>query len=111
VSSQVGILAHNQPTSAKASCHIPRAMAEEMVQRMVAERISSKIIRRFAPDSVFPVLKPSRLIPTYRDDVPSVLPPSEIPNCYFQQPLSAAWRIVRPNIDFMLPEERHLASI
>jgi len=111
VSSQTGVLAHNQPATAKASCHIPRAVAEEMVRRMVAERISSKIIRRFAPDSVFPVLKASRIVPTYRDDIPELLPPAEIPNCFFEQPASAKWRIVRPCVDYMTGAEKWLAGI
>src|ERR1017187_5471949 len=42
--------------------------------------------------------------------IPEELPPAEVPNCYFSQPASASWRIVRPMVDFMLPEERHLAG-
>ena len=57
-----------------------------------------------------PILeKPSR--PSRPRYIPEILPPSEVPNCWFQQPTSANWRIARPCVDVMLPEERWLAGI
>jgi hypothetical protein len=110
VSYDVGVLAHFQTINTRATTHVHKDVAAELVQRMYCERISAKLIRRLAPDSIFPILKPSRLS-GYRGELPTSLPPEELPNCFFKQPVSASWRIVRVDLKYMTEEERWLARI
>jgi len=51
---QVRVLAHNQSAgSGRTSALVPFDIADLMVQRMAAERISRRVIRLFSPDSIF----------------------------------------------------------
>lgn len=100
VSSQVGVLAHYQPLDVKPSCHIPRAIAKEILRRLMAEPVTAKVIRMFPPDSTFPVLKPLQpSVSPFHAAEP--LPPREVPNCYFQLPQSDTWRIQHRTVSFM----------
>ena len=96
MSSKVGVLAHNQPATAKARTHLPRDVAAELVQRMGAERLTSKLIRMFPPDSVFPLLKPAIGAHYY---VPAKLPPAELPGIYFSGP-TPPWLAQSANVSF-----------
>lgn len=66
---------------------MPADVADLMVERMVAERISRKVIRMLPPDSVFSAAK---LCPAISNYIPDKLPPQEVENCKFRLPLSAA---------------------
>lgn len=58
MSRRVGFLAANQPIDAKPSRWIPKDEANTLVSDLLAERISQKLIRAFAPGSVFRVSGP-----------------------------------------------------
>jgi hypothetical protein len=59
-------------------------VADELVQRMAAERVSQGVIRMMSPDSVFlPAVQ--KVLPETRY-VPMRLPAREIENCYFVPP-------------------------
>ncbi len=81
---RVGVLAHNQPLSARASTHIASRVAEDLVKRLVAERISRKLIRMFAPGSVFVTTQREAPIANY---IPEKLPPREVSGCRFRGPI------------------------
>lgn len=89
MSVKVGILAANQPSTAKARTFVDRVIALEMVRRMGAEKITARLIRLFPVDSVFSVLKPSR--EDVRRYVPEILPCPEISATYFEEPESLEW--------------------
>lgn len=57
-----------------------------MVRRMVAERISRKLIRMLPPDSLF---RAAKLAPEIGNYIPERLPPREVENCKFKPPTSA----------------------
>lgn len=61
--------------------------AAELVRRMIAERISSKLIRMLPPDSIFSA---AALCPQPRPDQPAYIPerlgPGEIANVKFVPP-------------------------
>lgn len=87
----VAVLSHHQPIGSRTGTYLPADIAELMVQRMAAEKISAKVIRMMRPDSIFLaavkfVLPDTRFIPTK-------LPPAEVENCKFVPPASD----LRPN--------------
>ena len=49
----VAVLAHYQPLDSGHATPLPADVADLLVQRMAAERISRVLIRMFPPDSVF----------------------------------------------------------
>jgi hypothetical protein len=53
----IGFLAHNQPLGTKPKTFVAKDDAEELVREMFAERVSSKLIRAFPPDSPFRLLR------------------------------------------------------
>jgi hypothetical protein len=79
----VGLLAHNQPAHSRQTTPLPSEVADLLVNRMIAERISQKVIRMLPPDSVFPVAKFCAETKCY---IPEKLPPVEIEGTYFDPP-------------------------
>jgi hypothetical protein len=79
----VSVLAHNQGLGSPASTRVAAAIADELVRRLVCERISRKLIRMFAPGSVFLALRADRPI---ANCVPEKLPPREVSGCVFRGP-------------------------
>jgi hypothetical protein len=73
---RTGFLAHHQSAESRPTTFIPKRIADELIHRCMAERISQKLIRAFAPDSPF------RLLPSieYKRSIPAKLPPVELPN-------------------------------
>ena len=67
-------------------------MADVLVQRMAAERISRRVVRLLPPDSVF---LPAKLFPQarafYPEAEPLGLPPAELPGLLFVHPNPAAY--------------------
>jgi len=62
-------------------------VAHDLVQRMAAERLNSRKIRMFSPDSVYMagrVMSPD--VQRILESLP--LPPAEIGNCKFRPPLT-----------------------
>jgi hypothetical protein len=64
-------------------------IADLLVQRMIAERISRKLIRMMPPNSVFGAAAKIALPQIQFRYVPEKLPPAEVEGAYFQQPESA----------------------
>lgn len=62
----VGLLDHQQPSTARPRTFIPKDIARQMEQHLVAERLSARLYRLFAPDSVFPQLRPPIQVPRSR---------------------------------------------
>src|ERR1035437_4132654 len=100
VSANIGVLAHYQPLAVRPACHIPRAVAQEILRRLMAEPISAKVIRMFPPDSAFQFLKP--LHPSASClHAPESMPPRDVPGVFFQEPQSDTWRIQHRTVTFM----------
>lgn len=98
MSSHIGVLAHYQPLDSRPGTHLRADDADLLVQRMIAERISRKLIRLFAPDSVFLV---GKFCPQTRRFIPTKLPPREVNGTYFQAPRSSAWRLAHRTVTFL----------
>ena len=98
MSSNVGVLAHNQPLTGKANTHVDRDVAYELLRRMVAEPITHKLIRMFPPESVFPAI---RMFSGRKIYVPEKLPPREVPGCWFQLPQSDTWKREHRTVTFL----------
>lgn len=83
----VKVLEHFQAPGSHSTAALPSDVADLLVQRMVAERISQKVIRMLPPDSVFVAAKPAcDLLARY---IPEKLPPVEIEGTYFDPPDAA----------------------
>jgi len=66
---------------------VPSEVAEDLVQRMVAERISRKLIRLFGPESIFPVLKHVSSSSNIAAPIPAgPLAPIELPGLHLEFP-------------------------
>lgn len=65
---------------------IPADVADELVQRMAAEKISQSVIRMMRPDSVY-LSAVQKFSPEVRY-IPVKLPGREVENCYFVPPIS-----------------------
>lgn len=78
MSKNTGVLAHYQERSARPTDFIPADVADVMVQRMAAERISRRVVRMLSPDSVF---LPARDFRQTRnvEETPLNLGPLELP--------------------------------
>lgn len=83
MSQQVGILDWHQPVDARPTTFIPKWAANLLVARLAAEKLSGRVIRRFAPDSVFYACQP---LPESRRFIPAKLPPVEVENCRYVPP-------------------------
>jgi hypothetical protein len=84
----VGFLAHDQSPFTKAKTFVSKDDADWLVTKMAAERISSKLIRAFAPDSPFRLLN---LTP--REPQPSKMSiAAEMDGVRFQLPMDSMWR-------------------
>lgn len=90
----IGVLAHYQAIDARPTAHVPPDSADELVHRMVCERISSKVIRMLSPESVFlAATRPNRPAAYPIHDLPADdMPGHELPGIYFQDPNPARSR-------------------
>jgi hypothetical protein len=81
----IEVLAWHQPEDARSGTFVPADVAHDLLQRLAAERINSKKIRMFSPDSVY--LAGRQLSPEYDDVLRALpLPPVEVGNCKFVPP-------------------------
>ena len=85
MSKLIGIIDWHEEANSRPKTLIPQWAADLLVQRCAAEKISARIIRRFAPDSVFFARRPLPDSPRF---IPTKLPPAEVENCKFVPPLS-----------------------
>jgi hypothetical protein len=79
----VSVLAHNQALGTPASTRVTADVAQELVRRMVCERITRKLIRMFPPASVFLAKRAQAPIANYSL---KHLPPREVGGCVFRGP-------------------------
>ena len=79
----VGVLAHFQPVDCRPSTRLSQEAADELVRRMICERINQKLIRMLPPHSVFLAARPNR---PACFNLPEILPPVEVGNCRFIPP-------------------------
>lgn len=85
---QVRVLAHNQSVLSKRSVTlVPFDVADLLVQRMCAERISRKLIRMLPSDSVFPL----KLVSPQVHYIPEKLPPVNGDDNIFREPQDELW--------------------
>lgn len=86
-----GVLAHYQSVEVRATTHVPREVADELVRRMICERVSNKLIRMFPPQSLYLAARSNRP-PTY--STPERMPPREVGGCVFRGPKNPLKRSV-----------------
>lgn len=94
------VLDWHQEANERARTFLAASDAENLVQRLAAEKIRKGVIRMFAPDSVFYALRP--VAPQQRF-IPAKLPPIESRDCYFVPPETAevpSWAGVREGWDW-----------
>lgn len=82
-SSRVLVLAHYQASDCRIGSHVQKAIASFLVNRLVCERISQSVIRMFAPDAVFAVVK---YCPEVQRYIPITMPPAEVEDVKFEAP-------------------------
>src|ERR1700722_575730 len=87
----IGFLAHDQSRLTKATTFVSKDDADFLVAKMVAERISSKLIRAFSPDSPFRLLQLSAA--TRNRSLPEKISVAvEMDGVRFQLPTDSIWR-------------------
>jgi hypothetical protein len=81
----IEVLAWHQPEDARSRTFVPAEIARDLIQRLAAEKINSKKIRMFSPDSVY--LAGRQLSPAWDAMLRNLpLPPIEVGNCKFIPP-------------------------
>lgn len=93
--STVAVLAHYESRTATPSTFVPGEVADVMVQRMAAERLSRRLIRLLPPDSVFHAAKDFPQCHTPVLDESLSLPNAELPGLRFVLPTAESWRLAR----------------
>jgi hypothetical protein len=80
----IAVLSHHQPIGSRTGTFVAPEVADLLVQRMAAEKISAKVIRMMSPDSPFlPAVRAALLQTKY---IPFHLPASELPGVLFRGP-------------------------
>jgi len=107
VSSKVGFLAHFQSIDARPACHVSQEIAEQLVTRLAAQRISQKLIRALPPDSVM-----LRAVPKLAglDGLPVRLAPYELPGLRWIPPTYARGGLTAAAQRMALRAARELAN-
>lgn len=102
MSSNAGVLAYYEKRASTPTQFIPRDVADVLVKRLIAERISNRVIRLLHPRSVFCAKSAAQVFPqpfTFRsaDPEPINLEACEIPGLRFLLDADrvARWRRVR----------------
>jgi hypothetical protein len=89
----IGFLAHDQPIGVRAKTFLSKEDADWLVAEMLAERISSKLIKAFAPESAFRALATKYSSRNCRlTGAPGKLPAVDLPGLRFEQPKSQTQR-------------------
>lgn len=98
----IEVLAWHQPEDARSGTFVPSDVAHDLLQRLAAEKINSKKIRMFSPDSVY--MAGRQLSPQWDCVLRALpLPPAEIGNCKFVPPeIEPNPQIARVNVDNVL---------
>jgi hypothetical protein len=82
----VRVLSHYQASDFPGTTYVPEDVARLLVNRLVSERLSQKVIRMFAPEAVFAAIKMDPEVQRY---IPDAMPPAEVEGTYFQEPADA----------------------
>lgn len=74
------------------NCQLKKSVAQMLVRRLLAEWVIKNLtIRRLAVRSVsLPTAPAPRIDVIY---IPDILPPAEVPNCYFKPPSPQPWQL------------------
>lgn len=83
-SKKVLVLDAEQCRDSRVGTYVPSDVAELMLLRLGAEKISQKVIRLLPRDSV--ILAASHFSPKPRPYIPAKLPSAEVEGVYFQEP-------------------------
>lgn len=94
----VRVLAHYQALDCRTAAQVREEIADLLVQRLVAVRISRKLIKMLPPDSV--CLAASKFLPPAVRNIPGKMPPREVAGTYFQPPRSISWQIAHRTVTF-----------
>ena len=100
----VRVLAHYQPLDCRPAAQVREEIADLLVARLVAVRISRKLIKMLPPDSV--CLAASKFLPPSVRNVPDKMPPREVAGTYFQPPRSISWQLAHRTVTFFDHEYR-----
>jgi hypothetical protein len=103
----IGFLAHDQSLFIKPKTFVSKDDADWLVDELVAERISSKLIRAFAPDSPFRRLQLSA--PRTRSLPEKISLAAEMDGVRFQLPTDPKWREEHLMATRSLQTRAHLA--
>ena len=87
---RIGVLAHDQPATARPRTFIGKEDADFLLAHLAAESISKKLIRAFPPDSPFRRLTPPKSQRPRPEFI--CLAPVELPGLCFQPPKNQAER-------------------
>jgi hypothetical protein len=97
----IEVLAWHQPEDARSRTFVPDDVARDLLQRLAAEKISSKKIRMFSPDSVY--MAGRQLSPEYDAILRSLpMPPAEIGCKFIPPPMQKNSTLPRINVDNVL---------
>jgi hypothetical protein len=89
----IGFLAHDQISLARPRTFLSRVDADWLVAELLAERITNKVIRAFAPDSAFRALSQKYSSRNCRvTGTPGKIPSVDLPGIRFEQPKSQPQR-------------------
>lgn len=107
MSLNAGVLAHYESRTSRPTQFIPVDVAEVLVQRMVAERLSRRVIRLFSPESIFQAAKFFPQPIASSSGISLELGAGELPGLRFVLPpeVVAAWRLVRARAAIALASE------
>ena len=87
-SAYVAVLAHYQPLDSRPATRVPREIADLLLQRMGAERISQRLIRMLPPDS--PLARSCHKL-AGGSSLPAKLSSGKIFNARWKDPGSSEW--------------------
>ena len=100
----VRVLAHYQALDCRTAAQVREEIADLLVARLVAVRISRKLIKMLPPDSV--CLAASKFLPPTVRNIPDKMPPREVAGTYFQPPRSISWQLAHRTVTFFDHEYR-----
>lgn len=102
MSKRTGVLADNQLATDRVTTHVPREVADLLVSRLVAERLSQRLIRMLPQDaeSAFRCLKVTEVQGPPRPYIPEKMPPRDVPGVWFQEPQTEQWQIQHRTVTF-----------
>jgi hypothetical protein len=102
----IGVLAHHEPRTARPSSHVPADQAELLVDQLVAEPVSQRVIRMLAPSSTFLTIQRE---PTVQAAIEAILPTGGARSAYVRSFSLSPPEI--PGLRFVPPESQRLRYV